>query len=98
MLIVQSQDPPINRIRAGNLRDKVRQFKEWCTHDEDGHWLKPSDKEPPMEEEEGYAPVKAPLNGEALRNLGIDDRFDKLKVFSGGELRTTSGRGAPGAS
>lgn len=97
MLIVQSQDPPINRIRAGNLREKVGEFKKWCTQ-KDGDWLKPSNKEPPMTVEEGYAPVKAPLNGEALRNLGIDDRFDKLKVFSGGELRTTSGRRGPGAS
>lgn len=97
MLIVQSEDPPINRIRAGNLRNQVRKLKDWCTKDKEGGWLKPSDQEPPMTVE-GHAPVKAPLNGEALKNLGIGDRFEKLKVFSGDQWRTTSGRRAPGAS
>lgn len=97
MLIVQSQDPPIDRIKAGDLLKMVGEFKRLCKGSNKGDWLNPSDEEPAMTFEEGHAAVKAPLNGEALRNLGIDDRFDKLQVFSGGNLRTSSGRPGPGA-
>lgn len=91
MLIVQSEFPPIKRIKASNLRDKMRQFKVWCTEDQNGYWLKPPDKQPFMTDKGVHDPVKAPLNRGASWNLYIGDKFDKLDLFSGSQWRTTSG-------
>jgi hypothetical protein len=106
MLIVESEKSLTKRTRSGKLRDELGQLKKLCEEDDGTKSLKPSTDEPDMTVEEGRDPVKARLNGvalkklgisvsgEALREPGVEDRFSKLLVFKGGQCRTA----APGAS
>jgi serine/threonine protein kinase len=83
MLIVQSDDPYVRRIRAPQLLDKMAKLRDRCSKDA-AYYTEPCPRETRVEVR---PPVEAKLNRVMLESIGMSDMFSRLEIH-GGQTRT----------
>ncbi|ROW15179.1 hypothetical protein VPNG_03035 [Cytospora leucostoma] len=86
MLIVESDEPPVKRIKGNELRERVKIFKDRCIRSE-GYCMErcpdQAGKSPLIRRQEHQQPVLAKLNKAAEEALNVGDRFPRLAQYSG---------------
>lgn len=98
MLIVQSDDPPVKRIKANELSKKLKALQDDCKRSSSYCTDPCPDQGDQVSRKELYDPVKAKLNKVAMDTLGSGDRFERLAEHSGRSRNAFPQKGDPGPS
>ncbi|KAK7743284.1 hypothetical protein SLS53_004369 [Cytospora paraplurivora] len=83
MLIVESDEPPVKRIKGNELRERVRVLKDRCIVSEDYCMEKCTEQARRVSltrRQENQEPVRAKLNKAAIEALKVGDRLPRLKL------------------
>lgn len=86
MLILESDEPRVKRIKAADLLAKLKELEERCN--DRAYCLKRCPKE---SEQTPHLPVEAALNEVALQAIGKSNMDERMERF-GGETRSANPR------
>lgn len=95
MLIVQSDEPLVERIKANELREKLKVLRDNC-RGSSSYGMDPCPYGAgQVSRQQPYEPVKAKLSRVAMETLGSGERFENLALHSGRARTAYHQRGDP---